>query len=118
MWILLNGLATATDISGWVGDESGMPVSDVAVVAYDQRFSYAVAVTDGTGAFSLSGLPDNWYRVRLVPLDDQPWSEYWIPGTLDVCAGTLWERESTVVQSAWLSPFALTVSLSVLRGAY
>ena len=89
----MNGLATATDITGWVGDDSGVPVSDVAIVAYDQRFSYAVARTDASGAYSFSDLPDNWYRVRLVPIEDQPWSEYWVPGTLDVCAGTVWHRD-------------------------
>ena len=67
----MNGLATATDITGWVGDDSGVPVSDVAIVAYDQRFSYAVARTC-LGAYSFSDLPDNWYRVRLVPIEDQP----------------------------------------------
>ena len=75
-----------------------MPVSDVAIVAYDQRFSYAVARTDASGAYSFSDLPDNWYRVRLVPIEDQPWSEYWVPGTLDVCAGTVWHRDEKEVR--------------------
>ena len=70
--------AFAGTLSGAVTDMSGAPVVDARVFAYDTRFTYGATRTDGSGRFVL-GLPDEGYRVRVVPAQDSTLAERWWP---------------------------------------
>ena len=71
-------VAFAGTLSGAVTDMSGAPVVDARVFAYDTRFTYGATRTDGSGRFVL-GLPDEGYRVRVVPAQDSTLAERWWP---------------------------------------
>jgi hypothetical protein len=81
------GLALAGDISGVVTDGDGRFVVGASVIVYDQRLNYAIAESTIFGRFSFQGLPDNPYRLRVIPGDDRNLVEQWVGGDLDLCAG-------------------------------
>lgn len=86
LWL---GSALAGILSGAVTDSAGDGVADVQVVAYDHRFTYGSTLTDADGRFELD-LPDNQYRLRLIPPEHANFAEQWVPDTLEICEATSW----------------------------
>jgi hypothetical protein len=91
MWQLWLSVAGAGDLSGRVVDAGGTPVSDATVVAYDQRFAYALTNTETDGTFSLNGLPKNPYRVRVLPPREVNLVERYLPDAFDICEGQVFD---------------------------
>jgi len=90
-WWTLLSLALAGDLTGRVLDETGQPLDDATVVAYDQRFAYALATTGSDGAFAITGLPPNPYRVRILPPREINLVERYLPDAFDICDGEVFE---------------------------
>jgi len=89
--VLAPWLAWAGTLEGTVTADGGGPVPNATVVAYDQRLNYAWVNTDAGGAYRFESLPENPYRVRVIPPPTRNLMEVWAGGTLQVCDGTVFE---------------------------
>jgi len=75
-------LAMGAVVSGTVTDQTGNPIADVSVTAYDAAYGWEASVTTSVeGSYSISGLTEGEYRLRFddyegvfLPewFDDQP----------------------------------------------
>ncbi len=86
---LLVATAWGGTLSGQVVDPDGVPVANASVYAYDQRMYYASDQADPDGRFALE-LPDNRYRVRVLPPSGVNFIEQFVPGAADYCDGDVW----------------------------
>jgi hypothetical protein len=91
MQTLLLFLSTtqAATIGGHVLGPDG-DVVGATVVVYDQRFGYATALTDAAGDWTISGIPSNVYRVRVLPDYSQNLTERWSGETREVCVSPVY----------------------------
>lgn len=83
--LLWAAAALGASLEGLVVDEAGEPVQGAYAVVYDQRLSYAYAVTNAAGSFRVVDLPANPYRLRILPPAAANLVESWHPAGLDVC---------------------------------
>ncbi len=83
--ILLFSPALAATLSGTVTGADGSPLAGVDVVAYDTRLDYASARTTSDGGFSIGLLPPGRYRIRVLPADDDPHVDRFLPDAWDFC---------------------------------
>ena len=77
--------ATAGELDGTVLGEEGEPIVGATVVAYDPRFNYATATTRAGGAWTITGLPANRYRIVYYPGNDDPHADGFFGGASAVC---------------------------------
>jgi hypothetical protein len=87
LWTVWLSVAGAGDLSGRIVDAAGAPVPGATVVAYDQRFSYALTTTGPDGTYAIDGLPKNPYRVRVIPPSDLNLVERYLPDAFNICDG-------------------------------
>lgn len=100
-WLFIT-LSGAGELHGQVVDAADLPVSGVVVLAYNQRFGYSYVYSEADGSFAFTDLPPNWYRLRVLPLENQVWAEQWSQDTLSVCEAEQWQvGADTVAHSAF-----------------
>jgi len=83
--VILVALATAGELAGTLMGEEGDAVVGATVVAYDPRFNYATATTRSGGAWTITGLPANAYRIVYFPANDDPHADGFFGGAAGVC---------------------------------
>lgn len=89
MVMLWSGVAWAGSLQGSVLDETGMPLEQTAVYAYDLRLAKAGVITDANGRFSIENLPEGRYRLLARPDDiDNVLSRFYTE-TTDFCESPL-----------------------------
>lgn len=103
-WLLGVGLAGAGDLSGTVTDEvTGEPLAGITVYAIDHRLGYAAALTTASGAFSITGLPDNPYRVLAHPPETVDHPDQYYPAGWAYCDGRIFDLDDDGVAGLGLA---------------
>ena len=83
-------------LAAWGGTISGVvkandkSIEGATVVIYDQRLAYASTQTTLGGFFTIGDVPDNPYRIRVLPPADQNLVEQWHGADLELCDGTVY----------------------------
>ncbi len=84
----LGAAVLAAEIGGRVeAEETGEPVEGVIDCLVDPRLGYAAGVSDADGAWSITGLPDNPYRVLAHPPETIDHPDQYYPDGWDYCDG-------------------------------
>ncbi len=85
MILALVALAAAGELAGTLLGEEGDSIVGATVVAYDPRFNYATATSRSGGAWTITGLPANPYRIVYYPGNDDPHADGFFGGAASVC---------------------------------
>lgn len=81
-------LALAGELAGRLTSVDGEPIEGATVLATDSRFAYGYATTRNGGDWAISGLPEDHYRIRFLPSNDDPHGDRFYGDAWDACAAS------------------------------
>ncbi len=65
----------------------GEPIEGIPVVVFDERAQYEIFYTDADGYYTAPDLPEDFYRLKAWPLDEQPFIGAYYNDTYFYCLG-------------------------------